>query len=84
MTISGFLESFSFPELLRLIDLGSKSGRLILQVRSAPNKPELVGLYHIWFQEGRLVGKLYCFRQNLHNFAGNFVNFLSKRTIRVT
>ena len=55
MTISGFLESFSFPELLRLIDLGSKSGRLILQVRSAPSKPELVGLYHIWFQEGRMV-----------------------------
>ena len=55
MTISGFLESFSFPELLRLIDLGSKSGRLILQVRSAPNNPELVGLYHLWFQEGRLV-----------------------------
>lgn len=55
MTISGFLESFSFPELLRLIDLGSKSGRLILQVRSAPNNPELIGLYHIWFQEGQLV-----------------------------
>ncbi len=55
MTISGFLESFSFPELLRLIDLGSKSGRLILQVRSAENKPQLMGLYHIWFQEGRLV-----------------------------
>ena len=55
MTISGFLESFSFPELLRLIDLGSKSGRLILQVRSAQDKPELVGLYHLWFQEGRLV-----------------------------
>ena len=55
MTISGFLESFSFPELLRLIDLGSKSGRLILQVRSAQDKPELVGLYHVWFQEGRLV-----------------------------
>ncbi|MDJ0688829.1 MAG: DUF4388 domain-containing protein [Xenococcaceae cyanobacterium MO_188.B32] len=55
MTISGFLESFSFPELLRLIDLGSKSGRLILQVRSAPNNSELLGLYHIWFREGRLV-----------------------------
>ena len=55
MTISGFLESFSLPELLRLIDLGSKSGRLILQVRSAPNNPELIGLYHIWFQEGKLV-----------------------------
>ena len=55
MTISGFLESFSLPELLRLIDLGSKSGRLILQVRSAPNNPELIGLYHIWFKEGKLV-----------------------------
>lgn len=55
MTISGFLENFSLPELLRLIDLGSKSGRLILQVRSAPNNPELVGLYHLWFQEGQLV-----------------------------
>ena len=55
MTISGFLENFSLPELLRVIDLGSKSGRLILQVRSAPKNPELVGLYHIWFQKGRLV-----------------------------
>lgn len=55
MTISGFLENFSLPELLRLIDLGSKSGRLILQVRSAIDKPELVGIYHVWFQEGQLV-----------------------------
>ncbi|MGK7949291.1 MAG: DUF4388 domain-containing protein [Xenococcaceae cyanobacterium] len=55
MSISGFLENFSLPELLRLIDLGSKSGRLILQIRSAPERPDLVGLYHIWFQEGQLV-----------------------------
>ena len=55
MSISGFLENFSLPELLRLIDLGSKSGRLILQIRSAPERPDLVGLYHVWFQEGQLV-----------------------------
>lgn len=55
MSISGFLENFSLPELLRLIDLGSKSGRLILQIRSAPNNPDLIGLYHIWFRDGQLV-----------------------------
>ena len=55
MTINGFLQSFSLPELLRLIDLGSKSGRLIVQVRSEPHNSELVGLYHIWFHKGRLV-----------------------------
>jgi hypothetical protein len=55
MSISGTLETFSLPELFRLIDSGSKSGRLIFQSLPDPNEPESQRLYHLWFQKGRLV-----------------------------
>lgn len=54
MTISGTLETFSLPELFRLLDSGSKSGRLIFQ-----SLPESINsesqLYYLWFEKGRLV-----------------------------
>jgi Domain of unknown function (DUF4388) len=54
MSITGTLETFSLPEIFRLIDSGSKSGRLILQI--LPNQINLKSrLYYLWFEAGRLV-----------------------------
>jgi hypothetical protein len=55
MTISGTLETFSLPEIFRLIDSGSKSGRLILQSFPDHVNPES-HLYYLWFEKGRLIG----------------------------
>ncbi|MCU0532699.1 MAG: DUF4388 domain-containing protein [Hydrococcus sp. Prado102] len=54
MPISGTLETFSLPEIFRLIDSGSKSGRLILQSLPDRVSPES-RLYYLWFEKGRLV-----------------------------
>jgi len=54
MTISGTLETFSLPELFRLLDSGSKSGRLIFQSSPDINNPESQ-LYYLWFEQGWLV-----------------------------
>ncbi len=55
MSIKGFLESYSLPELFRLLDSGCKSGRLIVkttsQIDGHTNHP-----YYVWFYKGRLVG----------------------------
>lgn len=54
MTISGTLETFSLPEIFRLIDSGSKSGRFILQSFPDHANPES-HLYYLWFEKGRLI-----------------------------
>jgi hypothetical protein len=54
MSISGTLETFSLPEIFRLIDSGAKSGRLIFQSLPTPTNPESQ-LYYLWFEKGRLV-----------------------------
>ncbi len=54
MTISSSLEFFSLPELFRLIEQNSKSGRLIVQT-SGINRAKQKRIYYVWFQEGRLV-----------------------------
>jgi hypothetical protein len=55
MSIRGSFEIFSLPELFQIIDLGSKSGRLIVQVLTLPKTEELNGPYYLWFDRGRLV-----------------------------
>jgi hypothetical protein len=55
MGMSGSLEAFSLPELLRLIDLGTKTGRLTVQPVLDSEATRAVGAYYIWFQNGRLV-----------------------------
>lgn len=55
MTIKGFLESYSLPELFRLLDSGYKSGRLILETMSNFND-STNNFYYLWFYKGRLVG----------------------------
>ncbi len=55
MTISSSLEFFSLPELFRLIEQGSKSGRLIVQTSGTNRGGKQKRIYYVWFQEGRLV-----------------------------
>jgi hypothetical protein len=55
MSIRGSFDIFSLPELFQIIDLGSKSGRLIVQVLTSSNSKENQGPYYLWFERGRLV-----------------------------
>jgi Domain of unknown function (DUF4388) len=63
MSIRGSFEIFSLPELFQIIDLGSKSGRLIVQVLAVPKTQELNGPYYLWFDRGRLVAVTNRFNQ---------------------
>ena len=55
MTINSSLESFSLPELFRLIEEGKKSGRLIVQPSLSLKDKHLKPIYYVWFQDGYLV-----------------------------
>ncbi|MGF1541340.1 MAG: DUF4388 domain-containing protein [Pleurocapsa sp.] len=55
MTISSSLEFFSLPELFRLIEQNSKSGRLIVQTSGTSRGDKQKRIYYVWFQKGRLV-----------------------------
>jgi hypothetical protein len=55
MSISSSLELFSLPDLFRLIDSNSKSGRLLLHLPSTAKTGTIKSIYYIWFQEGKLV-----------------------------
>lgn len=50
MAIVGDLQEFSLPDLLQLIERGSKTGQLSIW---APN-----GIYKIWFYQGRVIAAL--------------------------
>lgn len=55
MTISGFLETFSLPELFQIIDLGKKSGRLLFEPMSNNDSVEMKGTFELWFDRGCFV-----------------------------
>jgi hypothetical protein len=55
MSIASSLELFSLPDLFRLIDFNSKSGRLILHLPSSSEKANINPIYYIWFESGKLV-----------------------------
>jgi hypothetical protein len=60
MSMTGSLETFSLPELLRLIDSGGKTGQLVIQ---PPLDHQSLDLnlnhktynYYLWFHKGRLI-----------------------------
>ncbi|MGF1487717.1 MAG: DUF4388 domain-containing protein [Prochloraceae cyanobacterium] len=54
MSIKGFLESYSLPELFRLLDSGHKSGKLILKTTSKSDA-SASNFHYLWFYKGRLV-----------------------------
>ena len=55
MSINSSFQYFSLPELFRLIEAGSKSGRLIVQIPQSSRTTKLKGIYYVWFKEGYLV-----------------------------
>ena len=55
MSIAGSLEAYSLPELFRLLDSGSKSGKLVIQTQSDSGASNANNTYYIWFYKGRLV-----------------------------
>jgi hypothetical protein len=60
MSMTGSLETFSLPELFRLIDSGGKTGQLIIQPplnqQSLDFNPSYEPpTYHLWFHKGRLI-----------------------------
>jgi hypothetical protein len=55
MSIISSLESFSLPELFRLIEEGSKSGRLIVETPISKQTAKRRGIYYIWFKQGYLI-----------------------------
>jgi len=56
MSIKGFLESYSLPELFRLLDSGHKSGKLILKTTSKLDA-SASNFHYLWFYKGRLVAQ---------------------------
>ncbi|WP_072013923.1 DUF4388 domain-containing protein [Myxosarcina sp. GI1] len=61
MSISNTLESFSLPELFRLIEQSSKSGRLIVQIPQGLKKlGQNSSVYYIWFDRGYLIAVSNC------------------------
>ena len=54
MGIAGLLETFSLPELLRVINSGSKSGRLLIQPQSSLGISTQVST-SLWFRQGRFI-----------------------------
>lgn len=60
MSMTGSLETFSLPELFRLIDSGGKTGQLIIQPLLNQQSLDLnpnyePSIYHLWFHKGRLI-----------------------------
>ncbi len=59
MSMTGSLETFSLPELFRLIDSGAKTGKLIIQLplnHPSRNFDDYQSTtYHLWFHKGRLI-----------------------------
>lgn len=55
MGISGSLQNFSLPEILRLIDDGAKSGRLSIYSDSESKGLENKIASHLWFKYGNFV-----------------------------
>ena len=59
MSMTGSLETFSLPELFRLIDSGAKTGQLIIQpplnYQSLDCNDYQSATYHLWFHKGKLI-----------------------------
>ena len=63
MSIIRSLESFSLPELFKLIERDSKSGRLIIETPISSKTAKRKGIYYIWFKEGQLIAVSDCINQ---------------------
>lgn len=53
MAISGYLETFSLPEVFKILERGQKTGRLTIRF-THPNTPS-AQYHYIWLKHGRIV-----------------------------
>ena len=63
MSIIRSLDLFSLPELFKLIEHGSKSGRLIVETPISQDTAKRKGIYYVWFKDGNLVAFSNCLNQ---------------------
>lgn len=73
MSIIRTLDSFSLPELFKLIELGSRSGRLIIEPAISQTTNRREGIYYIWFKDGYLIAASNCLNQT------GLINLIAKR-----
>ena len=74
MTIIRSLDSFSLPELFKLIENDAKSGRLIIETPISQQTAKREGIYYIWFQDGYLIAVSNCLNQK------GLINLIEKRS----
>ncbi len=60
MSIIRSLDSFSLPELFKLIANNSKSGRLMIETPVSRETAKRKGIYYIWFEDGYLIAFSNC------------------------
>ena len=63
MSIIRSLNSFSLPELFKLIEKDSKSGRLIVETPISEKTARRKGIYYVWFKDGYLIAFSNCLNQ---------------------
>jgi len=63
MSIIRSLNSFSLPELFKLIEHDSKSGRLIVETPLSHQNNQREGIYYLWFKDGYLIAISNCINQ---------------------
>ena len=63
MSIIHSLNSFSLPELFKLIEHDSKSGRLIVETPLSDRSNQRAGIYYLWFKDGYLIAISNCINQ---------------------
>lgn len=73
MSIIRALDSFSLPELFKLIEQDNKSGRLIIETPISQTTDKREGIYYIWFQNGCLIAVSNCINQK------GLINLISQR-----
>lgn len=73
MSIIRSLESFSLPELFRLIENDSKSGRLIIETPISKKTAKRQGIYYIWFKDGYFIAFSDCLNQK------GLINLIDRR-----
>jgi Domain of unknown function (DUF4388) len=81
MGISGSLQDFSLPEILQIIDNGSKSGRLSINSSLKGQSLNNQGTNYLWFQNGNFVALSNSLQ---HNSLLNLIkreNFLASKNL---
>ena len=63
MSIIRSLDLFSLPELFKIIDRDSKSGRLMVEAPISPDTAKRRGIYYVWFKNGCLIAFSDCLNQ---------------------